>query len=123
MLALLFSSNYPGPHAPFWQYFGAALDYLVLALCFAAFGVGKPTDLSIRSYLSDRKRRMKTAAALLPVAQIGEFGGHLRAACGISPGFLSNSRTSFWRPRVAEAKPPSPGTPGRLVTLAVLTSS
>src|ERR1700746_2990310 len=74
MLSLLFSSNYPGPHAPFWQYFGAALDYLVLALCFAAFGVGKPTDLSIRSYLSDRKRRMKTAAALLRVAQIGEFG-------------------------------------------------
>jgi thiosulfate dehydrogenase [quinone] large subunit len=32
MLALLFSSNYPGPHAPFWQYFGAALDHLVLAL-------------------------------------------------------------------------------------------
>ena len=37
MLALLFSSNYPGPHAAFWQYFGASLDHLVLALCFAAF--------------------------------------------------------------------------------------
>ena len=60
MLGLLFSSNYPGPQAPFWQYFGAALDHLVLALCFAAFAVGNPTDLSIRSYLSDRKRRMKT---------------------------------------------------------------
>ncbi len=37
MLTLLFSSNYPGPNAAFWQYFGAALDHLVLALCFAAF--------------------------------------------------------------------------------------
>jgi len=44
----------------FWQYFGAAPDHLVLALCFAAFALGNATDLSIRSYLSDRKRRMKT---------------------------------------------------------------
>ena len=40
MLVLLFSSNYPGPGAPFWQYFGASLDHLVLALCFAAFICG-----------------------------------------------------------------------------------
>ena len=40
MLTLLFSSNYPGAHAPIWQYFGASLDHLVLALCFAAFAVG-----------------------------------------------------------------------------------
>jgi uncharacterized membrane protein YphA (DoxX/SURF4 family) len=37
MLTLLFSSNYPGAGAPFWQYFGASLDHLVLALCFATF--------------------------------------------------------------------------------------
>ena len=37
MLTLLFSSNYPGPHAPLWQYFGASLDHSVLALCFLAF--------------------------------------------------------------------------------------
>ena len=37
MLTLLFSSNYPGPHAPLWEYFGASLDHSVLALCFAAF--------------------------------------------------------------------------------------
>ena len=37
MASLLFSSNYPGPHAPFWQYFGASLNHLVLALCFAVF--------------------------------------------------------------------------------------
>jgi thiosulfate dehydrogenase (quinone) large subunit len=41
MLTLLFSSNYPGPHAPLWQYFGASLDHSVLALCFLAFLVGR----------------------------------------------------------------------------------
>ena len=50
MLALLFSSNYPGPHAAFWQYFGAALNHLVLALCFAAFAVGNPRNFSVRAY-------------------------------------------------------------------------
>ena len=37
MLLFLFSSNYPGSHAPFWQYFGASLDHSVLALCFITF--------------------------------------------------------------------------------------
>jgi uncharacterized membrane protein YphA (DoxX/SURF4 family) len=40
MMTLLFSSNYPGAHAPLWEYFGASLDHLVLALCFAAFAFG-----------------------------------------------------------------------------------
>jgi thiosulfate dehydrogenase [quinone] large subunit len=40
MLSLLFSSNYPGPQAPLWQYFGASLDHSVLALCFLAFLIG-----------------------------------------------------------------------------------
>jgi len=40
MLSLLFSSNFPGAHAPLWQYFGASLDHSVLALCFVAFLVG-----------------------------------------------------------------------------------
>lgn len=52
MLTLLFSSNYPGPHAALWQYFGASLNHLVLALCFAAFALGRPADLlSVRAYL------------------------------------------------------------------------
>jgi uncharacterized membrane protein YphA (DoxX/SURF4 family) len=34
MLLYLFSSNYPGPQAPFWEYFGASLEHSVLALCF-----------------------------------------------------------------------------------------
>lgn len=51
MLSLLFSSNYPGPHAAFWQYFGASLEHLVLALCFAAFALTRPEDtLSLRLF-------------------------------------------------------------------------
>lgn len=41
MATLLSSSNYPGPHAPLWQYFGAALNHLVLALCFAVFAMAR----------------------------------------------------------------------------------
>src|ERR1700746_3366236 len=37
MLSLLFSANYPGAHAPLWQYFGTSLDHSVLALCFISF--------------------------------------------------------------------------------------
>ena len=40
MFTLLFSSNYPGPHAPFWQYFGASLDHLVPAICFLVLILG-----------------------------------------------------------------------------------
>jgi thiosulfate dehydrogenase [quinone] large subunit len=39
MLTLLFASNYPGPDAPLWQYFGASLEHLVLAMCFATFAL------------------------------------------------------------------------------------
>ncbi len=42
MLALLFSSNYPGPDTVLWHYFGAALAHLVPALCFATFLSGAP---------------------------------------------------------------------------------
>ena len=55
MLSLLFSSNYPGPHAPLWQYFGASLDHSVLALCFAAFAIGHADRiLSVSSYARRR---------------------------------------------------------------------
>ena len=51
MLSLLFSSNYPGPQAAFWQYFGASLEHLVLALCFVTFACTKPGELwSIRAH-------------------------------------------------------------------------
>lgn len=55
MMALLFSSNYPGPRACFWQYFGASLDHSVLALCFAAFAFARPDELfSIRRWILAR---------------------------------------------------------------------
>ena len=58
MLALLFSSNYPGPHAAFWQYFGGSLEHSILALCFAAFAVSESEqDLSVLGYL---RRRLST---------------------------------------------------------------
>jgi thiosulfate dehydrogenase [quinone] large subunit len=41
MVALLFSSDYPGEHAAFWQYFGASLSHSVFALCFVAFLIGR----------------------------------------------------------------------------------
>ena len=41
MLVLLFASNYPGAHSAFWQYLGAALDHLGLAICFAALALGE----------------------------------------------------------------------------------
>jgi len=45
MMTLLFSSNYPGPGAVFWQYFGASLDHSVLLLCFATFAVGNADEV------------------------------------------------------------------------------
>ena len=44
MLTLLFSANYPGPHAAFWQYFGASLDHSILTLCFMAFALTRTED-------------------------------------------------------------------------------
>jgi thiosulfate dehydrogenase [quinone] large subunit len=56
MLSLLFSANYPGPNAAFWQYFGAALEHLVLGFCFAVFALTKPDEVfSVRTYF--RRRR------------------------------------------------------------------
>ena len=52
MSTLLFSANYPGPHPAFWQYFGASLEHLVLAVCFASFASTNPQEiLSIRNFL------------------------------------------------------------------------
>lgn len=53
MLTLLFSSNYPGAHAPLWQYLGASLDHSVLALCFLAFIYARVDEV-----LSLRKRSL-----------------------------------------------------------------
>ena len=57
MLSLLFSSDYPGASAPFWQYFGASLDHSVLALCFLVFLVGR-TDYvwSLKQWWKNRRK-------------------------------------------------------------------
>jgi thiosulfate dehydrogenase [quinone] large subunit len=61
MLALLFSSDYPGPGVALWQYFGASLDHSVLAMCFGAFVLSRPGDvLSVRPAL----RRWTEASGL-----------------------------------------------------------
>jgi thiosulfate dehydrogenase [quinone] large subunit len=50
MLTMLFSSDYPGAGAPFWQYFGASLSHSVFALCFAAFLMGRADSIwSVKS--------------------------------------------------------------------------
>jgi uncharacterized membrane protein YphA (DoxX/SURF4 family) len=45
MLTLIFSSDYPGPHAAFWQYFGASLSHSVFAVCFVAFLIGRSEEI------------------------------------------------------------------------------
>ncbi len=40
MLAMLFSSDFPGADAAFWNYFGASLNHSVFAMCFLAFIFG-----------------------------------------------------------------------------------
>ena len=45
MLAMLFSSDYPGAFAPAWQYFGASLSHSVFALCFLVFLLGQSAEM------------------------------------------------------------------------------
>ena len=63
MLALLFSSNYPGAHAAPWQYFGAALDHLVLVMCFATFVISEPSAYSLRMVIGLRQPRRRPERA------------------------------------------------------------
>lgn len=70
MLGLLFSSNYPGPRVAPWQYLGASLDHLVLAMCFATFIVGAPeAALSLGVLVRQRWRREDSHT--LPAAGAG----------------------------------------------------
>jgi len=57
MLTMLFSSDYPGAGAPFWQYFGASLSHSVFALCFAAFLLGRADSVwSVKALRKNRAR-------------------------------------------------------------------
>lgn len=57
MLALLFSSDYPGKHAAFSQYFGISLSHLMFALCFVAFGISNSERVwSVPAYFRRKNR-------------------------------------------------------------------
>jgi thiosulfate dehydrogenase [quinone] large subunit len=57
MLTLVFSSDYPGPHAAFWQYFGASLSHSVFALCFVVFLVGQSAQAwSLPAWRAQRRK-------------------------------------------------------------------
>lgn len=57
MLTLVFSSDYPGPHAAFWQYFGASLSHSVFAVCFVAFLIGRSEEIwSLPAWRASRNR-------------------------------------------------------------------
>ena len=45
MMAMWLSGGYPGPHAAFWQYWGASLDWSILALGFVVLMLGSPEDV------------------------------------------------------------------------------
>jgi hypothetical protein len=54
-LGLVLARKFAGAHAAFWQYFGASLQYLVLALCFATFVLGDSAQvMSLHPYLRKR---------------------------------------------------------------------
>jgi uncharacterized membrane protein YphA (DoxX/SURF4 family) len=57
MMAMLFSSDYPGASAPFWQYFGASLSHSVFAMCFIALLIGRPDEVwSVRAWRASAKK-------------------------------------------------------------------
>ena len=53
MLAMWLSGGYPGPHAAFWMYWGASLNWSVFAICFVALAAGNPEEAaSVRRFIS-----------------------------------------------------------------------
>lgn len=72
MLALLFSSNYPGAHAPVWEYFGASLNHLVFAFCFVAFGMSNAERVwSLPSYLRRKYAAQGESSGISKASLIG----------------------------------------------------
>lgn len=60
MISMWLSGGYPGPHAQFWMYWGASLDWSVFALCFAVLLFGRPEQ---RWSLRHLVHRAPTASA------------------------------------------------------------
>lgn len=56
MLAMWLSGGYPGPHAAFWMYWGASLNWSVFAICFVVLAAGHPEEaMSVGHMLSARR--------------------------------------------------------------------
>lgn len=45
MTAMWLSGGYPGAHVAFWRYWGASLNWSILAVCFAILALGRPEEL------------------------------------------------------------------------------
>jgi uncharacterized membrane protein YphA (DoxX/SURF4 family) len=57
MLAMWLSGGYPGPHAAFWMYWGASLNWSIFAICFVVLAAGHPEEVaSLRSVISAKRR-------------------------------------------------------------------
>jgi thiosulfate dehydrogenase [quinone] large subunit len=58
MLAMWLSGGYPGPHAAFWMYCGASLNWSVFAICFVVLAASHPEDVaSVHRLMLARSRR------------------------------------------------------------------
>ena len=55
--AMWLSGGYPGPHAAFWQYWGASLNWSILAVCFVVLSLGRPEELWALGYTGIGSRR------------------------------------------------------------------
>lgn len=57
ILAMWLSGGYPGPHATFWMYWGASLNWSVFAICFAVLAAGRPEEVaSVRGMIFAARR-------------------------------------------------------------------
>jgi hypothetical protein len=64
MLAMCLSGGYPGPHAAFWMYWGASLNWSVFAICFAVLAVGHPEEVaSVRRMISSGRRSVSRSVS------------------------------------------------------------
>jgi thiosulfate dehydrogenase [quinone] large subunit len=55
MMSMWLSGGYPGTSAAFWRYWGASLNWSVLAVCFLVLMLGRPEELwSLRNWIPFR---------------------------------------------------------------------
>jgi thiosulfate dehydrogenase (quinone) large subunit len=91
MLAMWLSGGYPGPHAAFWLYWGASLNWSVFAICFVALAIGHPEEVaSLRRMISagSRPAGFLLCRLLKPIEFILEI--HCAPSGNRLPGGLSD---------------------------------